>query len=74
MYKRKLKKHNVKASIVIKEWSEQKEQYISKHYKNYNLQSMNLNIITRHLKCTSKRCFQDNKYKEKFQENCYNCN
>ena len=35
---------------------------------------MNLDITTRHLKCTSKKHFQDNKCKEKFQENCYNCN
>ena len=35
---------------------------------------MNLDIITRCLEYTSKRHFQDNKYKEKFQENCYNCN
>ena len=35
---------------------------------------MNLNVTTRYLKCTSKRCFQSKKDKEKFQENCYNCN
>ena len=35
---------------------------------------MNLDITTRHLKCTSKRHFQDWKDKERFQENCYNCN
>ena len=35
---------------------------------------MNLDVITRHLKCTSKRQFQDWKSKEKFQRNCYNCN
>ena len=35
---------------------------------------MNLNIITRYLKYTSKRQFQSRKDKEKFQENCYNYN
>ena len=50
MYERKLKKHNNKASIVITEHSEQKEQHISEHYKNYNLQSMNLDMTQRHLK------------------------
>ena len=30
--------------------------------------------MTRHLKYTSKECFQSKKDKEKFQENCYNCN
>ena len=44
MYERKLKKHNNKASIVIEEHSEQKEQHISEYYKDYSLQSMNLDI------------------------------
>ena len=44
MYKRKLKKHNNKASIIIEEWSEQKKQCISEHYKDYDLQSINLNV------------------------------
>ena len=44
MYKRKLKKHNNKASIIIREYSEQKKQCTSKHYKDYDLQSMNLDI------------------------------
>ena len=35
---------------------------------------MNLDMTTRHLKYTSKRCFQDQKDKERFQENCYNYN
>ena len=42
IYEWKLEKHNNKASIVIEEWSEQKEQHISEHYKSYDLQSMNL--------------------------------
>ena len=44
MYKRKLEKYNNKTSIVIREHSEQKEQCISEYYKDYNLQSMNLNM------------------------------
>ena len=45
MYERKLKRYNNKASIIIKERSEVKKQYISEHYKDYNLQSMNLDMI-----------------------------
>ena len=30
--------------------------------------------MTRCLKYTRKKCFQSKKDKEKFQENCYNCN
>ena len=45
MYKRKLKKHNNKVSIVIEECLEQKKQHISEYYKDYNLQSMNLDMI-----------------------------
>ena len=52
----------------------QKEQQTSEHYKDYDLQSMNLNTITRQSECTSKKQFQSKKDKEKFQENCYNCN
>ena len=74
MYERKLKKHNIKALIVIRRQLEWKKQWTSKHYKDYNLQSMNLDIITRHLECTSERCFQSKKDKEKFKENCYNYN
>ena len=50
MYKRKLKKCNNKALIVIREQSEQKKQHTSEHYKDYDLQSMNLNITQRHSK------------------------
>ena len=50
IYKRKLKKHNNKASIVIREHSEQKKQYISKHCNNYNLQLMNLDMTQQHSK------------------------
>ena len=50
MYKRKLKKHNNKASIVIREHSEQKKQCISEHYKDYDLQLMNLNMTQQHSK------------------------
>ena len=44
MYERKLKKHNNKASIIIKEQLEQKKQHISEHYKDYDLQSIDFNI------------------------------
>ena len=45
MYERKLEKHNNKASIIIREHLEQKEQHISKHYKDYDLQPMDLDVI-----------------------------
>ena len=35
---------------------------------------MNLDIMTRYLKYTSREQFQSKKSKEKFQENCYNYN
>ena len=58
MYERKLKKYNNKVSIVIEECSEQKEQCISEHYKDYDLQSMNLDVTQRHLKWDKKsECF-----------------
>ena len=59
IYKWKLKKHNNKVLIVIERWIEQKEQRTLEYYKDYRLQSMNLDITTRHLKCTSKEWFQD---------------
>ena len=37
MYKRKLKKHNVKALIAIEKQLEQKKQWILEYYKDYNL-------------------------------------
>ena len=60
--------------MIIERWMKQKEQRTSEHYKDYKLQLINLDMITRHLKCTSKRYFQDWKDKERFQENCYNYN
>ena len=48
MYKRKLEKCNNKASIIIEEQLEQKKQHTSRHYKDYNLQSMNLDITQRY--------------------------
>ena len=50
MYKRKLKKHNNKASIIIRECSEQKKQHTSKYYKDYDLQLINLDMIQRYSK------------------------
>ena len=47
MYERKLKKHNNKASIVIEEWLKQKKQHILRHYKDYDLQSINLDMTQR---------------------------
>ena len=44
MYERKLKKCNNKALIIIEERIEQKKQCTSEHYKDYDLQSMNLNM------------------------------
>ena len=76
MYKRKLKKHNNKAPIIIREQSEQKKQCTSEHYKDYDLQPMNLDTIQRHPK--------QRKGSEHFQkkgnsssikkEKCYNYN
>ena len=58
MYKRKLKKCNNKALIIIEECSEQKKQHTSEHYKDYNLQSMNLDATQRHLKWDKRlECF-----------------
>ena len=37
MYKRKLKKHNIKALIVIKRQLEWKKQQTLEYYKDYNL-------------------------------------
>ena len=75
MYKRKLKKHNNRASIVIREWSEQKKQPISEHYKDYDLQLMNLDMTQRHSK-QDKRSehFQkkENNSRTK-KKRCYNC-
>ena len=75
MYKRKLKKHNNKASIVIEEHSKQKKQHISEHYKNYDLQSINLDTTQRCSKWDKEsECFQkkenDSSIKKK---KCYNC-
>ena len=76
MYERKLKKCNNKALIVIEECSEQKKQCIFEHYKDYDLQSINLNMTQQHSK--------QNKESEHFQKKensssirkrkCYNCN
>ena len=59
IYEQKLKKHDNKVLIVIRKQIEQKEQQISEHYKSYKLQLINLDMMTRHLKYTSKRQFQD---------------
>ena len=75
MYERKLKKHNNKAPIVIREWSEQKEQHISEHYKDYDLQSMNLDMTQRHSKREKgSECFQRKENSSSIKkEKCYNC-
>ena len=75
MYERKLKKCNHKVSIIIEERSEQKEQHIFRHYKDYDLQSMNLDIIQRH----SKQVKESEHFQKKENSNsikkekCYNC-
>ena len=43
-----MKKHNHKASIIIEEELEQKKQHTSEHYKDYDLQSMNLDVTQRY--------------------------
>ena len=55
MYEQKLKKYDDKVLIVIRKQIEQKEQWTSEYYKSYKLQLINLDIITRHLKYTSKK-------------------
>ena len=47
IYERKLEKCSNKASIVIEEWSDKKKQHISEHYKDYDLQSINLDVTQR---------------------------
>ena len=75
MYKRKLKKHNNKALIIVEEWLEQKKQHISEHYKDYDLQSINLNVIQRHSKWGKEsEHFQKKGNSNSIKkEKCYNC-
>ena len=75
MYERKLKKCNNKASIVIEECSEQKKQHISEHYKDYDLQSMNLNMTQQHLKWDKEsEHFQKKENSNSIRKRkCYNC-
>ena len=75
MYERKLKKYNNKASIVIEEHSEQKKQHISEHYKDYDLQSMNLNMTQQHLKWDKEsEHFQKKENSNSIRKRkCYNC-
>ena len=75
MYERKLKKCNNKASIVIREHSEQKKQYTSKHYKDYDLQSMNLDMTQQYLKQDKElECFQKKENNSSIRKRkCYNC-
>ena len=75
MYKRKLKKCNNKTSIVITECLEQKEQYILEHYKDYDLQLMNLNVTQRHSKQDKRsECFQKKENSNSIKKRkCYNC-
>ena len=75
MYKRKLKKYNHKASIIIRERLEQKKQHTFKHYKDYDLQSMNLNITQKHSKWVKEsEHFQKRENSSSIKkEKCYNC-
>ena len=75
IYKRKLKKHNNKALIVIEEQSKQKKQHIFRHYKDYNLQSMNLDITQRHSKQEKEsEHFQKKENDSSIKKRkCYNC-
>ena len=76
MYERKLKKCNNKAPIIIREQSEQKEQHISEHYKDYDLQSMNLDMTQRHSSWKKEsEHFQKKENSSSIKkEKCYNCN
>ena len=75
MYERKLEKCNNKAPIVIGGWSEQKEQHTSEHYKDYDLQSMNLDMTQRYPKWRKElRHFQKKENSSSIKkEKCYNC-
>ena len=76
MYERKLKKCNNKASIVIEEQSEQKKQHTLRHYKDYDLQSMNLDVTQRHSRQEKElRYFQKKENDSSIKKGkCYNCN
>ena len=75
MYERKLEKCNNKALIVIEECSEQKEQRTSEHYKDYDLQSMDLDVTQWHLKQDKEsECFQKKENDSSIRKRkCYNC-
>ena len=75
MYERKLKKHNNKVSIVIEEYLEQKKQHTSEYYKDYDLQSINLDVTQRHLKWDKEsECFQKKENDSSIKKRrCYNC-
>ena len=75
MYERKLKKHNNKAPIVIRECSEQKKQHISEHYKDYDLQLMILDMTQRHSMWGKESgCFQKKGNDSSIKKGkCYNC-
>ena len=76
MYKQKLEKHNNRAPIIIREQSEQKEQRISRHYKGYDLQSMDLDTTQRHSRHKKESGhFQKKENSSSIKkEKCYNCN
>ena len=72
MYERKLKKCNNKALIIIEEHSEQKEQHISEYYKDYDLQSMNLDVTQQHSKWDKgSECFQQKKNSSSIRKRKY---
>ena len=76
MYKQKLEKHNNRASIIIREQSEQKKQHISEHYKGYDLQSMDLDATQRHPRHEKgSEHFQKKENSSSIKKGkCYNCN
>ena len=61
---------------MIEEHSEQKEQHTSKHYKDYDLQSMNLDMTQWHSKWDKEsECFQKKENDSSTRKRkCYNCN
>ena len=71
-----MKKCNNKALIVIRERSEQKKQHISEHYKDYNLQLINLDTTQRCSKWVKEsECFQKKENSSSIKkEKCYNYN
>ena len=56
-YEWHLKKQNWNASVVVRWSSKALQTHTLRHYKEYDLQLMNLDTTVEHLECTNKDCF-----------------